>query len=379
MSSPPRSSHLDQLLLPLALIILMAFAVIAFRFYTYEFHAESIDEVLLPVSPEPSKAAFNSIGVGMVAGNLYNFDAGKKTFDADGWIWITWSPEADQQMKRKSLTPRDLFFFYNGVNDYDFSILPDTVSPLRMANGRYYQKYQFSGHFYVNDLNLRLYPFQTITLPIAFELKSFPLWDDGTALNLVLDHEHSGVGSYVEVSGYINKGFKFSNVIHQYQSSHAEPGLIGDIRSLLQARMEVSYVRAPMATMIKLIMPLFSVMVILLLSPMIPSTGWDVRVAIPPTVMLTLIFLQQNYQANLPELPYITFMDCLYNTSYLDCMMLFVLYIWGSMRYHFASDEERRETIIKIHRIDRWVLLALVVIFPIEAWINWNAMSLPWH
>ena len=133
MSSPPHPSHLYQLLLPLALIILMAFAVIAFRFYTYEFHTESIDEVLLPVSPEPSQAAFNSIGVGIVAGNLYNFDAGKKSFDADGWFWITWSPEADKQMKRKSMTPRDLFFFYNGVNDYDFSILPDTVSPT--ANG----------------------------------------------------------------------------------------------------------------------------------------------------------------------------------------------------------------------------------------------------
>lgn len=379
MSHRTQDKPFSHLLIPLILILMVAIAGVSFRYYNYEHHPKSVDEILLPVSPQPSGLTSSSIGVGLVVANVYNFDAGKKTFDADGWIWITWSADVEKQLKKRSMAPRELFFFYNGVSDYDFSLVPDTTAPLRLENGRYYQKYIYSGHFYVNDLNFRLYPFQTIKLPIAFELKPEVLLNDGTPLSLVLDHEHSGTGSYVEVSGYVSKGFTFTNYRHQYRNSHGEPGLTNDIRSLLQARFEVSYERAPMATVIKLILPLLSVMVILLMSPLIPSTGWDVKLAIPPTVMLTLIFLQQSYQSNLPELPYITFLDCLYNMCYMDCLLLFGLFLWGSMAYHFSSEEDRQETMFRIHKVDRRFLLLLVVLFPIEGVVNWYVVGFPWQ
>lgn len=241
------------------------------------------------------------------------------------------------------MSAQDLFFFFNGVNDYDFSLVPDSSAPLRFPNGRYYQKYRYSGHFYVHDLNFRRYPFQTISLPLALELKSIDLLDTGTPLNVVLDHEHSGVGSYIEIAGYIKKGFTFSSYLHKYINAQGEPGLINDIRSLFQARMEIAYGKAPMATVIKLLLPLITVMAIILLSTLIPLKGWEVRLAIPPTVILTLIFLQQAYQANLPDLPYITFLDCLYNMSYLSALMIFGLYLWGSMEYHL----QRKRILIK--------------------------------
>lgn len=378
MSSATRPSPFLKLLLPLGVILMMGFAGIGFRYYNYEHHPRSIAEVLNPVSPEKTQITPNSIGVGLVVGNVYNFDAGQKTFDADGWLWVTWSTEVDKQLKGRGMTIQDLFFFFNGVNDYDFSLIPDTVAPLRMEGGRYYQKYRYSGHFYVNDLNFRLYPFQTLTLPIALELKSIPLLGEGMPLNLVLDHEHSGTGSYIEVAGYSNKGFTFSSLMHQYRNSHGEPGLVNDARTLCQARMEIFYGKAAMATVIKLFLPLLAVMSIILLSPMIPPTGWDVRLAIPPTITLTLIFLQQSYQTNLPELPYITFLDCLYNISYLYCLVLFGLYLWGSMEYHYAEEEDRLETILRIQKIDQYALISLIIFFPIASGINWYAMNLPW-
>ena len=134
-----------------------------------------------------------------------------------------------------------------------------------------------------------------------------------------------------------------------------------------------------MATVIRLILPLLFVMVILLMSPLIPSTGWDVKLAIPPTVMLTLIFLQQSYQSSLPELPYITFLDCLYNMCYMDCLLLFGLFLWGSMAYHFSSEEDRQETMFRIHQVDRRFLLLLVVLFPIEGIVNWYVVGFPWQ
>jgi hypothetical protein len=368
-----------RLIMPIGLIFLLVLSGIIFRYDNYVHHASSIDEILVPVSTDSLPIAFNTIGVGMVASNIYNFDAGKKTFDADGWVWLTWSPEIEKHMKARAMSAQDLFFFFNGVDDYDFSLVPDSTAPLRFPDGRYYQKYRYSGHFYAHDLNFRRYPFQTISLPLALELKSIDLLGTETPLSVVLDHEHSGVGSYIEIAGYVKKGFTFSSYLHKYISSQGEPGLLNGVRSLYQARMEVAYGKAPMATVIKLLIPLITVMAIILLSTLIPLKGWEVRLAIPPTVILTLIFLQQAYQANLPDLPYITFLDCLYNMSYLSALMIFGLYLWGSMEYHISAEEDPEKTMVRIQKVDRQVLLALTIFFPIGTWVNWTAMGLPWH
>jgi len=171
--------------------------------------------------------------------------------------------------------------------------VPDSSAPLRFPNGRYYQKYRYSGHFCVHDLNFRRHPFQTISLPLALELKSIDLLGTQTPLKVVLDHEHSGVGSYIESAGYVKRAFTFSSYLHKYINSQGEPGLLNGVRSLFQARMEDAYGKAPMATVIKLLLPLITVLAIILLSTLIPLKGWEVRLAIPSTVILILIFLQQ--------------------------------------------------------------------------------------
>ena len=34
---------------------------------------------------------------------------------------------------------------------------------------------------------------------------------------------------------------------------------------------------------------------------------------------------------------------------------------------------------VRIQKVDRQVLLALTIFFPIGTWFNWTAMGLPWH
>ncbi len=364
---------------PYALMMLLTAVIgISFRAYNYEVHTKSRQEILVPLQQEVAVKGTETIELGILTDNIYNYEPNKKTFDSDGWVWVVWSTETERLMNVHGMSAQDLFFFFNGVDDYDFLLVPHTVKPLRTPDGRFYQKYRYSGHFYVNDANFRLYPFQTVILPVAVELKFRPFPGQETQLQMVLDLEHSGVGSYIDIGGYETKGFRFLNLLHLYRSTHGEPNLVEGERKLPQARMEVSYRKAPMATVIKLIIPLFSVMALMLVSPFIPPSGWDARLAIPPTVMLTLIFLQQTYQSWIPEVPYITFMDSLYNIAYLYSLILFGLFLWGSIEYHFSVAKSPEAVIHRVHRMDRYFQTILVVLLPILVGINWYVLNLPW-
>ncbi len=59
----------------------------------------------------------------------------------------------------------------------------------------------------------------------------------------------------------------------------------------------------------------------------------DSRASIPVTVLLTLVFLQQTYRDDLPDLPFFTFLDQVYVVAYVVTLLAFVLVIWIGRRY----------------------------------------------
>ena len=54
--------------------------------------------------------------------------------------------------------------------------------------------------------------------------------------------------------------------------------------------------------------------------------------------------------------------------------MIFGLYLWGSMSYHFSAEEDLEKTLIWIQKVDRQVLLALIIFSPWEP----RSTGLPW-
>jgi hypothetical protein len=64
---------------------------------------------------------------------------------------------------------------------------------------------------------------------------------------------------------------------------------------------------------------------------------------LPSTALLTLIFLQQFYKAELPSLSYLTFLDCLHAYSYIVSLVLSVLFLWGNNVFAKADDEGKGE------------------------------------
>ncbi len=83
-------------------------------------------------------------------------------------------------------------------------------------------------------------------------------------------------------------------------------------------------------------------MIVVLLAPGLEGSLGDLRLAIPSTALLTLVFLQQSYRAELPSTPYPTFLDQLYAYSYLVALGLFLLFVWSSNLFEAAPEPERK-------------------------------------
>ena len=92
----------------------------------------------------------------------------------------------------------------------------------------------------------------------------------------------------------------------------------------------------------------------------------NVRASIPVTVLLTLVFLQQTYRADLPVLPFLTFLDQVYIVSYIVTLAAFVLVLWIGRRYADIEDIEdpiAKAALLKhLHRLDdTWPLLVTLI------------------
>ena len=374
MSSKKRAFPIPwSILIYGSLLLVLIVVSFTYRIYINQHPRMTYQETLKPITenPEPEK----TVEVGLLIDNLYIFEAEKKMFDADGWIWLKWPPQLQQKMIKKGMTPQDLFVFFNQVDDWDSMLTPSSEQPLKMSDGRYYQKFRFSGHFYVNKLDFRTYPFHAIKLPIVLELLSDKLMGPGNTLDIRLDESHSGLGAYIDLSGYFTKGFDFKRYYHESAHSMSEPGSNDGPKQVPQARMEIAYQKAPVMTVLKIILPLITVMTLTLFSPSISSAGWDVRLSIPPTSILTLIFLQQTYQTWIPELPYLTFLDTLYNVCYFTNLSLFGLFLWGTNEHNKASEAEKPSVTAKVDRIDRYFKIGLTLIIVIMATLNWFVLS----
>jgi len=46
--------------------------------------------------------------------------------------------------------------------------------------------------------------------------------------------------------------------------------------------------------------------------------------------MLTLVFLHESYRSDLPNFPYLTYLDKLYIYSYAACLAIFILFVLDS-------------------------------------------------
>ena len=328
------------------------------------------DQVVAVNPDAPGLAAAPRLRVGVQMENAYNLSIPDQTFMADGWYWIDWPPAVQALIEANKLKMEGLVEIVNNIVGYDFEVAPETDEPTLRADGWRHQLFRFSGHFYVDDLDLRDSPFNLLSLPLIFETRPTAFAVDGSTPVLLLPEAHKQglVGAYASIKGFQTIGASFEPMLHRYTTNFGEET---PRQEYAQAVLRVFYRTPPWASFALWVLPLLIVMAIVFIAPSLESSLGDLRIAIPSTALLTLVVMQQTYQAELPPLAYLTFLDKLYLYSYLVSIALFVLFVWGSNVHSSALDDQRDQLTRRVERADRWFQILGLVGFVLAAALAW--------
>ena len=272
-------------------------------------------------------------------------------------------------MTTHATKPADLVRLLNRIERWDSTFEVLTPAPIRISAGRYRQLYGFSSRFYDDTITFRRDPFDTLSLPIVIEAAQ-PWMANKYADVRLIPQRPTGefVGESGGLSGYEINGASFAPYMNQYASN------FGDwfAPSLAQMRLEITYRASVWAGLVNWVLPLLIINSIVLMAPSVEGSLGDIRLAIPSTALLTLIFLQQSYHQSLPRLHYSTLLDDLFSCSYVVAMALFAMFVWGNNIYSRAPEHRRSEVMKRINRMDTRFQVLSIVAFVLVAAASWT-------
>ena len=308
--------------------------------------------------------------VGLHAESIYELSLAQKTFFVDGRFWLAWPNQLQEWMQREALNPLALVEFVNQVEDWDSKVVPDTTQPVQASDGSWHQSFHFSSHFTVPKIDLRKYPFGQLQLPIVLEIVPAHSNAEGRPLLLEPERNQNGIiGEDVNLDGYLLSSATLSPTVRTYRTDFGlkRPARISQVQCLF------NYRSAFWPGFIKYVLPMAIIILVVLISPYLESSLGDVRLAIPSTALLTLVFLQQGYSDGLPQTPYLSYLDKLYAVAYLICVGLFILFAWSSNLYEVTPADQKTGVQARLDRIDQrfqFTALGLILVVAVEAWLT---------
>ena len=328
---------------------------------------------LTPVTEATTFAAKTiPVKIGLFVENVYDFNLSTQSLATEGVVWLTWPQAFQDLLDAEELTIEQVVIPVNKVNSWDSTLKPFYAKPTRLANGNYHQIIRFGGRFYVDLLDLHRYPFEKLSFPVVFGVNMMSDSFRMGRVRLVPDVAHSGVGSYIDITGFITDSYEMKEYIQRYPTDFGyHDAADGNTTDASQVRLEVDYRKSWFASVQQLILPLLIVMLMVLAAPNLAASLWDVRIAIPSTALLTLVFLQQGYRQNLPLLPYLTYLDQIYGACYIVTFALFALFVWTSNQLDNAPEGERSAVIARLNRVDALFQWGCIVFLAVA--VAWNA------
>ena len=306
---------------------------------------------------------------GINVDKIYELDLNSRTFTADGSFWLEWPISVEQIMEKEQTRPIDLVILQNRIETWDSTFDVSTPESTELSSGRRYQLYHFSSRFYDDTISFKRDPFDLLSLPIVVELKQ-PYMSQKYADVRLLPQPRAGslVDNALSLSGYELKDISWKGYVKSRLSRFG----MWYSPSYAQLRMEMIFQSNIWPGLVNWILPLMIINSIALMAPSVEGSLADVRLAIPSTALLTLIFLQQSYHSSLPRLSYTTFLDDLFSCSYLISMGLFALFTWGHNTYSSAADDKKEQAMKVINKADLLFQVSSALLLVVVATFSWT-------
>lgn len=313
-------------------------------------------------------AAKYKLYAGIYVANNFSLNLEVPSFSSKGYIWIRWDKSFQDYLEGRGLGVSDVVNLENDINPETSSI--QAIRDVQeFGDGTYGQGLLYTGDFYIDNLDLKRFPFNSVSLPVVLEVDD-PVGDLAYKdLRLIPDLRDSGIGQYSDLFGWLTRGWSFGEYRHHFSSGL---GFSPEDEEYSQLIFDVSYQRSSWSAFWTLIQPLLVVMASIVL---ITRVLTEFRIEIPIAVLLTLIFLQDGYRSGLPSLPYLTFLDSVYVIAYVGSIVSFglVLYLEAlKTRADGAADPSVRSSLERYaRRLEiAWppVSLAVMVLLSVISW-----------
>ena len=176
-------------------------------------------------------------------------------------IWMSWGQPFQDYLAGRGLAVSEIISLENDIN-------PETslITPLRdvheFEDGTFGQGMLYTGDFYIDNLDLRRFPFNSASLPVVLEV------DDSIGdltydnLRLIPDLRDSGIGQYSDLFGWLTRGWSFGEFRHHLASGLGVSAVDEEYSQLI---FDVSYQRSSWSAFWALIQPLVVVMASIML------------------------------------------------------------------------------------------------------------------
>ncbi|MFN7898188.1 MAG: hypothetical protein ACK5N0_00790 [Synechococcaceae cyanobacterium] len=321
---------------------------------TYQQSYQLTNEMAPKVQTSPDKR----IEIGVQIENIYDLSMKDRVFKVEGWYWLKWPELINTIIKENGIQQEKLIELTNQVDSDNLLVETEQPNPERLSDGKYWQIFHFSGTFYIDKLRLSAFPFVELTLPVGLELgpdllSCYPGNKYG-CIGLDTDQNTNNhiLGQYADINGYTLLGAEIKEYLHQYATNfgYTKPGANSAVT------VHILYHSNCSAAFWAYIFPLLILIGIAIMSPSLPGSLGDVRLAIPTTILLTLIFLQIGYKTDLPAMDYVSYLDWLYIYAYFVSGVLFLLFCWSTNLHAKAcNDNNEGKAIRSIRRVDMMV------------------------
>jgi hypothetical protein len=296
--------------------------------------------------PKPEK-----VKVGIYINDIQNLDIKSHSYELDLYIWFRWkNPDLDPATTMEILNPSELWgHIVNLTYEGEEQEAKEGEEPITLpgisipSTGERYQVVRVQGRF-SKKFPLYNYPYDDQTLVVRFEDTASVSSD----VMYELDALPLSMNPNIKLPGFEIGTPTFKIEEHQY------PTTFGDLRiennlpeKYSSGLLEIPITRPQLPYSIKLLAPIFCVIICAALMFLLSPVYVDSRVDVGITSLLTVVALQMTFNQDLPDVGYLMLMDKIYLLSYLFVIGgLAVVVITSKM-----AEQKKEEQALKLHKL----------------------------
>jgi len=314
--------------------------------------AVAVMPLALPVAAHADTGP-DRVTIGVFINDLQDIDLASENFTVDFYLWMRWkNPALDPSLTIEAMNSEGT---QNTTSSPTGGVAGEPLydAPVDMPDGSKYQVLRYQGVF-SRKMNLEKYPFDTQVLEMVFEDKR----KNASVIEFVPDTTPVTIndGGAMSIPGYVLGNPSLIVVPHKY------PTNFGDISANASTPYSRVIVALPVTRdvlpyLVKLVLPIFIVVLITSLIFLLPARLEEARAGIGITAMLTIVALQWTSDSALPSVEYLTLLDVTYIVS--------MVYILAAMAYTVLASRRNRAEMAQAltAKLDRRVGLVSLVVY----------------